>query len=95
MTPVCVLPVTLSSDMPLRRLRISRIASPTPTSVPDPPKMLTPPSSTIVMASNSKPSAMLPRTAPNRAASSSPASADTNPDATKSRNLTRTTFTPE
>ena len=40
----------------------------TPTIVPEPPKMLTPPSSTTVMMSSSKPSAVLARTAPRRAA---------------------------
>ena len=41
--------------------------------------MLTPPSSTIVMMSSSKPFAVLPRTAPRCAAYSTPASAATKP----------------
>src|SRR5262245_23865862 len=67
-TLVWVLPVMLASPIPLRRLRMTKIDSPTPTRFPEPPKMLTPPSRTMVMISSSKPCAMSPRTEPRRAA---------------------------
>jgi hypothetical protein len=76
-------------------LRMMRMESTTPVRVPDPPKMETPPSSTMVMMSSSKPTAVLPRTAPNRAAIRMPARAETTPEMIKRLILTRRTLTPE
>ena len=86
-TPVCTLASTLASPSPLRRLSTMRMASATPVIDPAPPKMLTPPSSTIVMMSSSKPFAKSPRTEPRRAAYSRPATAATVPDATNRPSL--------
>ena len=57
--------------------------------------MLTPPSSTIVMISNSKESPMSPRTAPKRAAKRIPANAEMIPDAVNKIILTLETLIPE
>ena len=54
--------------MPLRKESTISTARSVPVIVPTPPKMETPPSSTMVMMSSSKPSATSPRTAPTRAA---------------------------
>src|SRR4029453_3749946 len=94
MTPVCVLDSTLARPSPLRRLRTMPMASAPPSRVPAPPKMLTPPSSTIVMMSSSKPSPMLARTEPRRAANSTPATPATSPDIGNSTSFTRATSMP-
>src|SRR5262245_15559846 len=94
-TPVCVLDSTLARPSPLRRFRTMPMANATPSSVPEPPKMLTPPSSTMVMMSSSKPSPMLARTEPRRAANSTPATPATKADAVNSSTLVRATSMPE
>ena len=95
MIPVWVVAWMLANPKPERRLRMMRMERATPTRVPEPPKMLTPPSSTIVMMSSSNPSARLPRTDPSRAANSTPASPATNPDVVSRTSLTRSTLIPE
>ena len=56
------------NNLDVEILGYDNVNSGTPYIEPDPPKMLTPPSKTIVIISNSKPSPISPRTVPSLAA---------------------------
>ncbi len=72
-----------------------RIASATPDIRPDPPKIETPPSSTIVITSSSKPLARSPRAVPSLEAKRIPAAPATSDDETNSAMRMRSTLMPE
>jgi hypothetical protein len=94
-TPVWVFWSMFASPRPLRMLSTSRIESATPTIVPEPPKMLTPPSRTIVMMSSSQPVPRSPRTEPSLDANRTPARPAKKPDVVMMIILSRATLTPE
>ena len=89
-----------STDTPARRRAFcmtatTRTASTTPGIVPDPPKMLTPPSSTTVTTVRVMPWPASARALDRREVRMTPASAAIRPDRTNRPILTRATRTPE
>ena len=58
-------PAMLARPMPLRSVQRKRVATSTPATVPRPPLMSTPPSTTEVMMARMTPLALSPRAEPN------------------------------
>ena len=86
---------TLVRRRTLPRTASVAAASTTPGIVPEPPKMLTPPSSTIVTTVRVMPWPRSARALAKRALRITPASAATVPDSTNSSSFSRATGTPE
>ncbi len=89
------MPGVLTSERPKVVRPSTKTANVTPTIPPTPPVMATPPSTTMVMTSSSKPRAMFGRVEPMRPVSSSAASPAINPISTNSQKRMRLTGTPE
>ncbi len=86
---------TSASCSALRSVPSSSTPAHTPASVPRPPKMETPPSSTAATTASSSPSPLSARALAYRSVQYTPARPDTAPDATNSQNFRRATAMPE
>src|SRR5690606_14337543 len=89
------IPGTLSSPSPKVTSPMISAASTTPMIEPDPPRIDTPPSTTMVITSSSNPCAIGGRVEPSRAVSSTAASPLIRPVRQNSTNFIRSTRTPE
>ena len=103
MTPISISPTKIDITIPgtFRRPKpkvtspMTKAAITTPGIEPDPPRMLTPPSTTMVTISSSHPTAIDGRVEPSREVRQTAATPDMSPVIRKRMNFTRATRIPE
>ena len=89
------IPGTFNNPNPKVTKPITKAAITTPVILPEPPKMLTPPSTTIVTISSSIPKAIEGLVEPNRDVKHIAAMPDINPVSKNNKNFTLCTLIPE
>ena len=89
------IPGTFSRPKPKVTRPMTKAAITTPGMVPEPPRMLTPPSTTMVTISSSHPTAIDGRVEPSREVRQTAATPDISPVITNRTNFTRATRMPE